>query len=134
MAFGENLRRIRTSRGMTQNTLSELTGIKLGQISKIERNDADTKLSTIYKLLEALDCSADTLFLDEAKTGVKGMLKEAFENASKLPKEEQITIVKVIDRFVDANGIDKMLKESRVLLNWKKRGIEKRHIPEENEE
>lgn len=117
MALGDNLRRIRTNKGMTQGELSLKSGLKLGQISKIERNEADTKISSIYKLISALDCSADSLFLDQQKTGIKGVLKEAFESASKLPEEDQISLIKIIDKFCIANGLDTMLREHRVLID-----------------
>lgn len=117
MALGENLRRLRTNKGMTQGELSIKTGIKLGQISKIERNEADAKISTIYKLIEALDCSADSMLLDQEKTGIKGLLKEAFESTAKLPEEDQISLIKIIDKFCIANGLETMLKEHRILID-----------------
>lgn len=117
MALGENLRRLRVARGLTQGELSNMTGVKLGQISKIERNEADPKVSTIYKLMKALDCSADRMFLDEAQAGVSGVLKEAFEEASNLPEFDQITIIRVIEKFCSAHGLNTMLKEHRVLIN-----------------
>lgn len=117
MALGENLRRLRVARGLTQGELSIMTGVKLGQISKIERNEADPKVSTVYKLMKALDCSADRMFMDEAKTGIKGVLKEAFEEAGNLPQDDQVTIIKIIEKFCMANGLNTMLKEHKILIN-----------------
>ena len=134
MALGENLRRLRINKGMTQGDLALETGIKLGQISKTERNEADTKISTIYKLLKALDCSADSLFLDQEKTNMKGILKEAFESAAKLPEEDQISLIKIVDKFCIANGLDTMLQEHRLLINISKKGRSKSEslLPKEN--
>ena len=117
MALGDNIRRLRVNRGMTQGDLSLKTGVKLGQISKIERNEADPKVSTIYKILSALDCSADSIFMDQEKTGVKGVLKEAFESMAKLPESEQTIIINIIDRFCVANGLTTMLEEHRLLID-----------------
>lgn len=117
MAIGDNIRRIRVSKGMTQGDLSISSGVKLGQISNIERNEADPKVSTIYKLMMALDCSADSVFMDQEKTGIKGVLKEAFESASRLPNDDQISLIKIIDKFCIANGLNTMLKEHRFLID-----------------
>lgn len=117
MAIGDNLRRLRVNKGLTQGELSSMTGVKLGQISKIERNEADPKVSTIYKLMASLDCSADSVFMDKEKTGLKGVMKEALEDASKLPESDQKTLLTIIHRFCVANGLNTMLKEHRVLID-----------------
>lgn len=46
------LRRIEA--GMSQDKLSELTGITQAQLSKIERGDSDVKLSTLALLRSSL--------------------------------------------------------------------------------
>lgn len=117
MAIGDNIRRLRVNKGMTQGDLSVESGVKLGQISNIERNTADAKISTIYKIMAALECSADSIFMDQEKTGIKGVLKEAFESASRLPESDQVTLIKIIDKFCIANGLNTMLKEHRILID-----------------
>ncbi len=58
--LGENLRQLRTMRGLSQDRLAELAGVSRNQISNIERNEnssrrsADPVLSTLYKLARAL--------------------------------------------------------------------------------
>ncbi len=58
--LGENLRQLRTMRGLSQDRLAELSGLSRNQISNIERNEntsthsADPVLSTVYKLARAL--------------------------------------------------------------------------------
>jgi len=120
VALGDNIRRLRINKGMTQGDLSEKTGIKLGQISKIERNEADSKISTIYKIMAELDCSADSIFMDQEKTGIKGVLKEAFESAAKLPEKDQEALIQIVDKYCIANGLNTMLKDHRLLISFKK--------------
>lgn len=124
MALGDNLRRLRVNQGLTQGDLSLSTGIKLGQISKIETNKAKPGADTIYKFMDALDCSADSLFMDKERTGLKGVLKEAFEYADKLPEFEQEILIEVIERFCQANGFKTMLSEHRVLIDFTKDKVE----------
>lgn len=117
MSFGENLRRIRTDKGLTQGDLANESGVRLGQISKLERDAADPKLSTIYKLMAALDVSADRLLLDKEKTGLSAILKEQFERVSGLPEDDQEIIIQIMDKFCIANGLKAMLDEHRLLID-----------------
>ncbi|WP_369817825.1 helix-turn-helix domain-containing protein, partial [Alcanivorax sp. HI0007] len=49
MALGENLKRLRKLAGLTQGELAAVADMKLGHISKLERNETDAKVSTIHK-------------------------------------------------------------------------------------
>lgn len=122
MSLGENLRRLRIDKGLTQGELSMKSGVGLGQISKLERNKADPNLSTIYKLMAALDCSADRLLMDKERVGLGGLLKEQFERVSGLPASDQETIIRIMDKFCIANGLKTMLEEHRLLINVGERG------------
>ncbi|MBK9467513.1 MAG: helix-turn-helix domain-containing protein [Gammaproteobacteria bacterium] len=63
-------------------------------ISKLERDDdTDPKLSTIYKLMNALGCSADDLLTDGERVGPSGRLQGAFKRAEELPEERQEIIL-----------------------------------------
>lgn len=116
MGLGENLRRLRIDKGLTQGDVSNMSGIGLGQISKLERNKADPALSTIYKLMGALDCSADRLVMDVRKAGLQGMVKEQFERVATLPKRDRELIIEIVDKFCIANGLRSMLDEHKVLI------------------
>ena len=122
MSFGENLRRIRQDKGLTQGDLALDSGIRLGQISKLERDQADPKLSTVYKLMGALDVSADRLLLDKEKTGIGAVLKEQFERVSGLSEGDQEILIRIMDKFCIANGLKTMLDEHRLLIDISKEG------------
>jgi len=117
MSIGENIRRIRVSKGLTQGDITKTSKVKLSQISKIETGKVDPRTSTIIKLIDALDCTADSIFLDEEKTGIQGVLKEAFELASELPEDRKATLINLIDDICVANGLNTMLKRHRVLID-----------------
>lgn len=53
--IGETIRKTRIRRKLTQQQLGELVGVQKAQISKIENNFKDTRLSTIMKVFNALD-------------------------------------------------------------------------------
>lgn len=59
--FSVQLRRLRLARGLSQQALSDISGMSRNQISNLERNEnscrttADPSLSTIYRLAWALE-------------------------------------------------------------------------------
>lgn len=55
MTIGENIKRIRKEKGLTQKTLGELCGINEANIRKYENNKQNPKLETARKIATALD-------------------------------------------------------------------------------
>lgn len=58
MMTAEKLKAIRTMRGMTQATLSELSGVSATAIAEYETGKRDLRVGTMRKLLTALGVSA----------------------------------------------------------------------------
>ncbi len=56
MSFGENLKRVRTEKGMSQAALAEKTGLNQSSIAYFERGARQPLLATAQALAEALDC------------------------------------------------------------------------------
>jgi XRE family transcriptional regulator, fatty acid utilization regulator len=52
--LGENLREARTKRELTQEQLSDRTGVQAGEISRIETGKRDPQVSTVLKLAKGL--------------------------------------------------------------------------------
>jgi predicted transcriptional regulator len=52
--LGEMIKKARKEKKMTQEQLGELVGVQKAQISKIENNTKDVRLSTIMKVFDAL--------------------------------------------------------------------------------
>jgi SOS-response transcriptional repressor LexA len=62
MDYIERIKRIKSEKKITNDRLSELTGIPLGTLSKILAGISDSpKLSSIVAIADALDCSLDYL-------------------------------------------------------------------------
>lgn len=53
--IGANVRRVRLSRGMTQDALSKATGIAVPHISRLEKGGPPPNVATVRKVAEALD-------------------------------------------------------------------------------
>ena len=52
--LGDMIRKARREKHLTQEQLGELVGVQKAQISKIENNAKDVRLSTIMKVFDAL--------------------------------------------------------------------------------
>lgn len=53
-AISQLIKQIRKQRGMTQEKLGELIGVRKDRISKIERHLSNTTLLTLYQVFNAL--------------------------------------------------------------------------------
>jgi len=53
--FGANVREARLRRGWTQEDLAHSTGLAVVQISRIERGAREVRLSTVVRLISALE-------------------------------------------------------------------------------
>ncbi len=121
MSFGSNLKRLRKDKGFSQDQLSKISGIKVAHISRLETKVPDPKLSTIYKLMTALECSADGLLVDKNQVGMDSILKTTLERAGKLPEENKRHIIDVVDKYCIAVGMEQQFSEQNT--NWGKRFI-----------
>ncbi len=113
MSLGNNLRRMRKDKGFSQDQLSGKTGIRVAHISKLESGSSDPKLSTIYKLMEGLNCSADSLLMDKNKVGINNILKITLERVERLPETNKRTIIDVIHHYCQSVGATLALTENK---------------------
>ena len=56
------LRQVRLKKGMTLETLAQLSGISKGHLSKIERQERDPKISTLVLIAVALKVNVNDLY------------------------------------------------------------------------
>ncbi len=52
--LGEQIRRLRRERGLTQGALAERAGVTQAAVARVEVGDAEPKLSTLARISEAL--------------------------------------------------------------------------------
>lgn len=56
------LKQIRLEKGITLETLSQLSGISKGHLSKIERQEREPKISTLILIAKALKVDVNNLY------------------------------------------------------------------------
>lgn len=108
MSMSENIKRLRRDKGWTQGELAIKSGIGMAQISKIEKNKTDPKLSTIYQIINALGCSADALLIDTKKSNIDSIMAVALERIQQLPEDDKKTLLKLIDKYCIATSLQQM--------------------------
>lgn len=59
--FGENVRAARKAKGWTQEDLAHESGLATVQVSRIERGVREIRLTTLVRLLAALDIAPNRL-------------------------------------------------------------------------
>ncbi len=111
MSIGDNVKRIRRDKGLTQGELAEKSKLGLNLISRLERDATDPRLSSLYKLMNALGCSADALLISEEASGLPTILKSQLERIGALPEEEQKAIIHVMDNYAKAIAYDNITKD-----------------------
>lgn len=108
MSMGENLKRIRRDKGWTQGDLADRCKIGLGQISKIERNETDPKLSTIYEIMNALECTAEALLINIEKSSTDSVIGVALERIKQIPEKDKEILLTVIDKYCIAISLQQL--------------------------
>ncbi len=86
-AIGEQIRKMRKAKGLTQDQLAEKSGVGVTHISHIETGKSVPSLEMIIKLVNAFECSADELLCVEVKKAVElrnNWLTELVEDCSSL--------------------------------------------------
>lgn len=59
--FGQKVRQIRTSKGISQERLAELAGIDRSYMGNIERGEKNITLKKAYEICDALDIDIKTI-------------------------------------------------------------------------
>jgi len=112
MEVGEQLKRIRTSKGLSQKEVILEAGLDKAQYSRIENGKTDPSVSTVAKIAKALGISlADLFALDDLKE-VHSHDKTLMEKVSlmeDLDDKEKETIYNMLDAFVSKKKLKSAL-------------------------
>ena len=96
--LGQRIRNYRTSKGLSQEKLAELSGCHPTYIGQIERGEKNATIESIEKISSALNVSLSKLFekLGAQEDGVRNIPLECYEFLSAKTKEEQEHIYRIL--------------------------------------
>jgi len=104
--FGEHLHALREAAGLSQEQLADKLGIAQRSYSQWERRPVALRHDQLVALAGALGISTAELMGDDGGkkrgSGPAGKLRQVFERASQLPREQQKHVVRVIEDTLTA--------------------------------
>lgn len=112
--FGDNLKKIRVEKNVSQQELADLIRTHSTHISRYERNLAAPSIDVVKKIAEALDVSTDTLIYGTQDEKVKNSLKDnelltMFAKVQSLSNKQQDTVKDFLSAFVLKTDLQKNL-------------------------
>ncbi len=100
--FGDNVKKIRIEKNISQQELADLVGIHSTHVSRYERNLAQPSIEIAKKMAEALNVTVDTLIYGTQDEKAKNNLKDA-------DLLNMFTKVQALDK-ADLNAVKSLLK------------------------
>ncbi len=96
--LGQRIRNYRTTKGLSQEKLAELSGCHPTYIGQIERGEKNATIESIEKISAALNVSLSKLFekLGSQESGTSNIPLECYEFLSAKTKEEQEQIYRIL--------------------------------------
>ena len=98
--IGKVFQEYRLKNNMTQNEVSELTGLEPRHISQLERGFTKGIIDTLLKLCNAYKITPDVILYDLLDEDTKNMIKIYDEKFKKLSKRDKESILYFIDYFL----------------------------------
>lgn len=112
--FGDNLKKIRIDKNISQQELAEAISSHSTHISRYERNLTIPSVDVVKKIAEVLDVATDTLIYGTQQEKVKDSLKDnellnMFTKVQALPAKQQETIKDFLSAFLLKADLQKNL-------------------------
>jgi len=99
-SIGENIRKYRKTKKMTQETLAEHAGLSVNYIGSIERGEKLPSLETFIVILNQLGVTADCILQDVVQANYELKMSLLNEKLSVLSPDQRATVEDVVDVLV----------------------------------
>ena len=114
MSFGNNLKKIRADKNISQGDLAKLINVHASHISRYERNLTSPTIEVAKKIANALEVSTDTLVYGSDEQIISNKIKDEellqlFNKVQQLNIEDIISIKAMLNAFVFQKEIKKQL-------------------------
>lgn len=95
-SVGENIRKYRKKKLLTQEKLAELCELSTNYIGMLERAEKIPSLDTLIRIVNTLEITADMLLCGVTDRGYQMKSSQCTEQIGTLPKREQRKIYEMI--------------------------------------
>lgn len=98
--IGNRFQEYRLKNNLTQNQVSEMTGLEPRHISQIERGMSKGSISTLIKLCNAYKITPDIILYDLLDEDIRSSISIYNEKFKKLNKKDKESILHFINYFL----------------------------------
>jgi transcriptional regulator with XRE-family HTH domain len=103
--FGDNVKKIRVEKNISQQELADIVGIHSTHVSRYERNLAQPSVEIAKKMAEALNVTVDTLIYGQQDEKAKNNLKDAdllnlFTKVQLLDKQDLTAVKSMLKAYI----------------------------------
>lgn len=114
MSFGDNLKKIRADKDISQGDLAKMIHVHATHISRYERNLTSPTIEVAKKIADALEVSTDTLIYGSDEQIIKNKLNDKellqlFHKVQQLSDEDITSVKAMLKAFVFQKDIQKQL-------------------------
>ncbi len=118
MSIGNNIKRLRKKKEISQEELGKLIDTHINNISRYERDIQMPSAEVVKKLAVVFQVSADELLFDEvedfpAAQGKDGRFLECVEKIDGLGEEDRDVVYKVVEAFVVKDEVGRISKRGK---------------------
>lgn len=104
-SFGDNLKRIRTEKNVSQGELAELISMHPTHISRYERKLTSPTVEVVKKIADALKVSADELIYGDTQQKAKDKIQDnelltMFARVQTLKKDDVVCIKNMLNAYI----------------------------------
>ncbi|NOQ72498.1 MAG: helix-turn-helix domain-containing protein [Crocinitomix sp.] len=110
--FGEQLKRLRSERGFSQEIFASKIGVHVTNLSKYERNISTPSLDIAQKMAKAFDISLDQLVYGNDKADLlleDSQLLNLFTKTQDLPDNQKSTVKDLLEAFILKTNLQQQL-------------------------
>jgi transcriptional regulator with XRE-family HTH domain len=111
-SFGDNIKKLRTNKGLSQEAFAKEIGIHVTNLSKYERNISNPSFEIAQKMAVTLEVSLDTLAYgnDKASNTIQdNELLTLFNKSQKLSDNQKSTVKDLLKAFLFKENIQQQL-------------------------
>lgn len=96
-SIGENLKKYRMQKHITQDALAEKAGLSKNYISQIELGNKNPSVESLIKIINAIGVSADLILSELVDESYSAKVSVLYDKIKELPVENQKFICNIVD-------------------------------------